>query len=165
MLIAAILLGALFGETVLTRAILQSMTEDARVDLHRQVWAAIWQRPWTGYGGASFASVFPAFSAPPLSGEVIFDRSHSTYLALWFDMGLVAGSLPLLVVASAALRLVRRLGDGGGRAPLLAALGVIAVAGVHSLMDFSLELYANAVVFTFILAVGLAGARPKPEGA
>jgi O-antigen ligase len=165
LVLAALLVLALFGESLLSRAIVQSLTEDARVELHRGVWAAIWQRPWFGYGGGSFASVFPAFSPADLAGDLIFDRSHSTYLALWFEMGLVVGSLPMLMVLIMAGRLVRRVLDGSERMTALGALGVIGVVAVHSLMDFSLEIYANALLFTFILALGVAGTRATKRSA
>tara|TARA_B110000908_G_C10058388_1_gene359443 strand:- start:546 stop:776 length:231 start_codon:yes stop_codon:yes gene_type:complete len=44
----------------------------------------------------------------------------------------------------------------------ISALAVIIVAGIHSLVDFSLEIQANVFLFLAILALGLAKIQ-KPK--
>ena len=78
------------------------------------------------------------------------EQAHSTYLALWAEFGFLFGSLPLLIVLAAAIRLLASRLSG----LCLAAIGVIVVAAVHSIVDFSLEI--EAVAFIFVAVVFLA---------
>ncbi len=154
---AAILVATLYGTDTLLRSLL---TDDAegRGELYRQVWPAILERPLTGYGGGSFATVFPAFQHAPLgANDAVWDKAHSTYLSLWFELGLVAGSLPLLIVAALLFRAVRGLGDPSSRGISIAAIAVTVVFALHSLVDFSAEIMANAFMFTAVLALGASG--------
>lgn len=156
--VAVIAVAALYGVGTLERLML-SDDETGRVELYRQVWGAIWQRPWAGYGGGSFATVFPMFQHAPLPGDTLWDKAHSTYLALWFELGLVAGTFPMLVVAGLLFRAVRGLWDASSRVISAAAIAVTVVFALHSLVDFSAEIMADAFLFTAILALGAAGGR------
>jgi O-antigen ligase len=137
---------------------------DVRGDLYTQVWQMIMARPWTGYGGGAFELAFPLFHQPPVSPDLVWDKAHSTYLALWAELGLVAGSLPLLIVAVFAIKslasFVRR---DSSWVVSLAALGVVVVGAIHSLVDFSLEIQANTYMFLFLVALGAAGAQKAGE--
>ncbi|MBN9316196.1 MAG: O-antigen ligase family protein [Devosia sp.] len=146
-----------FGMSLVERLVLLPTVDESRVDAHRLIWAAIFERPWLGYGAGSFATVFQAFQRPPLSAESVWNNSHSTYLALWFEMGLVAGSIPLVVIALLGLRTARGARDPASAVVSVATLGVIVVFAIHSLLDFSAEIEANAFLFTVILALGAAG--------
>lgn len=123
---------------------------DVRVDLYRQVWQMILSSPLVGYGGGTFEGTFPLFHQLPVSPDVLWNKAHSTYLALWAEFGFLFGSLPLFIVLAAASRLLAARPSG----PRLAAIGVIVVAAVHSTVDFSLEI--EAVAFTFVAIVFLA---------
>lgn len=123
---------------------------DIRVDLYRQVWQMILSSPLVGYGGGTFEGTFPLFHQLPVSPDVVWNKAHSTYFALWAEFGFIFGSLPLLIVVAAASRLLAARPSG----PRLAAIGVIVVAAVHSSVDFSLEI--EAVAFTFVAIVFLA---------
>lgn len=105
-------------------------------------------------------SMIPLFHQWPVSPDMVWDKAHSTYLALWAELGVVAGSLPLLLVAIFTLQALRlyttRSADWA--APAI-AVSVVAVAAIHSLVDFSLEIEANAFLFLAILALAIA--RPK----
>jgi O-antigen ligase len=158
LLFAGVSIVLFFGASLVERLVLLPGVDESRVEVHRQIWEAIWARPWTGYGAGSFATVFQAFQRPPLSGEYVWENSHSTYLALWFEMGLVAGSIPLLIVAVVAVRSLAALRDPSSTALSLATLGVIIVFAVHSLLDFSAEIEANAFLLTVVMALGAAGA-------
>jgi len=156
-LIAGVVVLAVFGMPLVERLVLTPGVDESRAAAHQLVWQAILARPWTGYGAGSFPAVFTMLQAPPLSGEYIWEYTHSTYLALWFELGLVAGSLPLLIVALLGWRTLRAMGDSSSTVNSVAALGVIVVFGVHSLLDFPLEIEANAFLFCIILALGAAG--------
>jgi O-antigen ligase len=123
---------------------------DVRTDLYRQVWQMILSSPLVGYGGGTFEGAFPLFHLLPVSPDVVWNKAHSTYLALWAEFGFLFGSLPLLIVLAAAIRLLA----SPPSSLCLAAIGVIVVAAVHSIVDFSLEI--EAVAFIFVAVVFLA---------
>jgi len=155
--VATVVLG-IFGEEAVERLVFTPTVDESRVEIHRQLWAAILQRPFTGYGAGSFATVFQTLQAAPLAPSLYFENAHSTYLALWFEYGLVAGSLPLLIVGIAVVRAVMSLGNRSNTVIALASIGAVTVMGLHSTLDFSAEIEANAFIFTAILALGAAGA-------
>lgn len=123
---------------------------DVRGDLYRQVVGMILSSPLLGYGGGTFEGIFPLFHQLPVSPDVVWNKAHSTYLALWAELGVIFGSLPLFIVLAATVRLLASRPSG----PRLAAIGVITVAAIHSTVDFSLEI--EAVAFTFVAIVFLA---------
>lgn len=153
--IAAMLL---FGTTLLERTVLLSGVDTGRAEIHHQVWAAIRARPWTGYGAGSFATVFQTLQQPPLSTEFAWENSHSTYLALWFELGLFGGSIPLLLIGIAGTRALLALRDPSSTALSLASAAAIAVFATHSLLDFPAEIEANAFLLVVLLGLGAAGA-------
>jgi O-antigen ligase len=155
--VAVVLIGA-FGTPLLARLVDPGDDFSVRLTLYRQVLEAIGQRPLLGYGGGSFATVFPIHEKPPLPGELIWANAHSTYLSLWFEYGLVVGSLPMLVVAGLWLRCLVAVLRGPFNAVIVAATAAVPVFAVHSLVDFSLEIHANALTMTALLALGVAQA-------
>lgn len=115
-------------------------------------------RPWIGFGGGSFEAAFTLFHLPSLNPEVRWDHAHSTYLTLWAEYGLIIGSLPLFAIGFVGWKAWQRVGRALPRAELAAAaLGSIVVAGIHSLVDFSLEVHAVALLFVAVLALGVSG--------
>jgi len=155
---AAVVLALVFGAGLIERLLFQRGDPD-REALWAQAWMAILERPWLGYGAGSFEATFPAFQRPPLDGGTIWSHAHSTYLALWYEHGLVFGSLPLLAIALLLGRCVVALRDPSSTMLSLAALGVGFVFAVHSLVDFSAEIYADALLLVAVLALGAVGAR------
>lgn len=157
LLVVAVVIVATFGMTLVERLVFVPGIDEIRVEAHRIIWSAMLDRPWLGYGAGSFATVFQTLQRPPLSAEYVWNNSHSTYLALWFEMGFIVGSIPLLVVALLGLRAARAAGDPSSGVVSIATIGTIVVFGVHSLLDFPAEIEANAFLFTVILALGAAG--------
>lgn len=147
----------LFGSGTFERLGSVEQSFDVRAALYWQVADMIASRPFLGFGGGSFEAAFPLFHALPVSPDLIWDKAHSTYLALWMEYGVIFGSIPLIVVLIIGLRcvglVIRRKSDW---VLPLASLGVIVTAALHSLVDFSLEMEANALFFAALLALGLA---------
>lgn len=154
----AIAMTVLFGSGTLDRLGSVEQSFDVRAALYRQVAEMIASRPFFGFGGGSFEAAFPLFHALPVSPDLVWNKTHSTYLALWVEYGVIFGSIPLLVVLGIGFRctqlFIRRRSDW---VLPLASLGIIITAALHSLVDFSLEIEANALFFAALLALGLAG--------
>lgn len=152
----------LYGQGLVERLGSQAEAADVRLDLYAQVLEMIRARPLLGFGGGAFEQAFQLFHHAPVSPDLVWDRAHNTYLALWSELGLVVGSIPILLVGAAAIRLVwnssRAGSDWTGR---VAAVGVVVVAAVHSLADFSLEIQANTILFVTLLGIGTAARLSK----
>lgn len=112
------------------------------------------ERPWFGHGGGSYQYAFPAVKSPDLLMN--WNHAHNDYIELAVDVGLV-GLLPLLLLAAAtAWRAARLLHDDQPRLSRgigVAALTALICMGLHSLVDFNLQIPANALVFTTLLAL------------
>jgi O-antigen ligase len=160
-LVGAGALIAAFGLPLIERLVLIPSVDESRVALHAQIWEQIWQRPWLGYGAGSFGSINASFVRPPLLGTNVWEHTHSTYLALWYELGLIVGSLPLLIIALLVVRTAMALRNPSSTAVSVATLGVVVVFAVHSLLDFSAEMMANAFLLTVVLALGAAGQKAE----
>lgn len=160
----------LAGDGVLNRFLFTESEGVHRLAIYSQALELVRLRPWTGFGMDAFSSAFEAVRRSPLDGPVHFDLAHNSYLTLWVEFGLIAGSAPMLALMISAIYLLRALSaEDSFFAPALAGLGAITIAAVHSLGDFSLEIPANAYLFVSILALGLghrANGKPagRPEG-
>ena len=155
----AIVLGFLtYGQGLLERLGSVESASDVRLDLYAQVVQMILARPFLGYGGGAFELAYPLFHQPPVSADMVWDRAHNTYLSLWVELGLVAGSIPIVLLVAAGVRIIGGLGKvRADWTAKLAGLGVLVVAATHSLVDFSLEIQANTLLFLAIVATGVAG--------
>lgn len=129
-----------------------------RLQLYEQVVMMIQARPLTGFGGNSFEYAYPLFHQAPVSFDLVWDKAHSTYLALWSEYGLIFGSIPLLIIGIMLWQLAVAYVKAPGQEMILrCGLSVILVGAVHSLVDFSLEI--EAVTFAFVAIVATAWAR------
>lgn len=164
-LIAVLAIGlVLFGGGVFERIGSLETDTGVRGDLYAQTWQLIMQRPLTGFGGGTFELAFPLVQHQPVSPDLVWEKAHNTYLTLWSELGLIAGSLPILAVAIVAFWLLRNIVTrrGSWRAQV-AGFAVIVLGGVHSLADFSLEIPANTFLFIALVAAALAS-MPEDDG-
>lgn len=146
-----------FGTIFLERLGSIGEASDVRLELYGQVMEMIRDRPLLGFGGNSFEYAYPLFHQAPVSVDLVWDKAHSTYLALWAEYGLVFGSLPLVITGLILFELALAYVRASGQEMLVrCGLGTILVAAVHSLVDFSLEIQAVTFVFVAILATAWA---------
>ena len=149
------------GEGWLDRLTATDLEREARLLRYEQTWQAIESAPWTGYGTGSFEQTFPLFAD---HRTINTDKVHNDWLETMFDLGLPAALIWFAVLGVLGLRCVtgffRRERDH-----LYPAVGVSAcvLIGLHSLVDFSLQIPAVAVTFAVILGVGVAQSRSSVE--
>lgn len=156
----------LIGGNLLERIETQGFASNSRLQLYEQVLQLISMRPFIGFGGGTFEVAFPLVHELPLSADVVWHLAHNSYLALWAELGVIAGSFLILAIGSIALSLLIALRQGyGSWTAQIAALGVIVQIAVHSTVDFSLEIPANTMMFVAIVSAGLATTiRPRSNG-
>jgi O-antigen ligase len=115
------------------------------------------ERPWTGVGYGNFLDVSWTIRDETLTGY--WDKAHNSYLETALELGIPAAALLALAILIAAgvclYGAVTR-----NREEIFPVIGVAATVtvGVHSLVDFSLQIPAVAVAFALILGVAYAQA-------
>jgi len=135
-----------------------------RLELYPQILRMIMDRPLTGFGLDSFALAFEMYHAPPVTADFVWDRGHSTYLSLWTESGVLFGTLPVLAGGIAMVRLYRRATQhSSDQTMAMAGLGALILGALHSLVDFSLEIQANAFLLIALVALGLGSAKPSQK--
>lgn len=147
----------LFGETTFDRLGSTGQSADVRWELYQSVIDMVRAAPLLGHGFDSFPQAYRLFHVAPVSADLRWGQAHNTYLELWAELGLILGSVPLLITAIAGLRLLPRALDRDGRTRGLASAGLasIAIGAVHSIVDFSLEMPANVYMMIFIIMLAL----------
>ncbi len=128
--------------------------DQARLDVDVETWAAFGDFQWTGSGAGTFETVFPAYRPYDLNAS--FDHAHNDYLELALEYGMV-GVLPFIVLLVSAiirsLQIQRRR-----RHPLLRGTGfagfmALVAMSIHSVVDFNLQIPANAAYLVLIIAM------------
>ena len=126
--------------------------------------ARIAERPLLGYGLDAFPLAFELGRSGGGLDARIYTDAHSTYLENWVEGGLIFGSVPLVAAGIYVGRLRRALRLRRGHSvSSAAAAGVLTLAALHSLVDFSFEIEANVLILCLICAMGIAEqSRRKP---
>lgn len=151
----AVLFVLVTGSAVIDRLDSATMATDrsARGDLYALILRAIADQPVLGTGLGSFPGVFSIYRTAAFDPFVLPSKAHNSYLSNALELGIPATLLLLLALAMIAVIALRglRVRRRGQMFPML-GLAALTTVGVHSLVDFSLEIPAVAVAFS-----GLAG--------
>ena len=122
---------------------------------------AIRATPWTGTGFGTFADVFPAYRNDDRP-QVTWDKAHNTYLENALELGIPAALALGLSIALLVLRAAKGIRERR-RGKALPAIGFAAgiIVGLHSLVDFSLQIPAVSVLFAFLLGLAVSQSWPR----
>jgi O-antigen ligase len=147
---------AAFGDTFFSKLEEAGLTDSNRLDVYIITLRSILDAPLFGYGYGTFADIFPMFRDRSIDVFGIWEQAHNSYLEVFQGLGLLFGSM---LVASVVL-LVWKCGKGAiARQQVTVpcvAVGVAFLVGVHSLVDFSLQIQAVTLTFMAILGAGVA---------
>jgi O-antigen ligase len=151
------------GDTLTSRFVLLLDTgggDEIRLALWDAARRMIAASPWLGFGLGGFQDSYPLYETRLL--PFVMDKAHSDYLELAAGLGLPAAIAlwtALLWLVALCLRGVfaRRRNRGF---PLI-GLGAGVLIGVHSAVDFSLQLPAVALLFAVLLGVCCAQSLPS----
>lgn len=131
--------------------------DEARLCTYASAWHAVvdsW--PW-GHGFGSFQQVFPAYRAWQCAGiDGIWDAAHNSYLEGALGLGLTF----VIAVATAIAVLAWVLWNGlrqRRRHRFAPAVGIasLILVGLHSLVDFSMQVPGNALFVAALLAASV----------
>lgn len=160
LLLAVLALAGLFlvqvsGAGTLTR--LELTSELDRLPVFAITSEQIGSAPLTGSGYGSFAQAFQIYRDEGLVSGLVFREAHNTYLELAAELGLPAAAMLLLAALTCvALCLIGVITRSKGRLFGIVAVAASAVVAVHALLDFSLQIPANALLYASLLGMGVA---------
>jgi O-antigen ligase len=148
-----------FGDTILGHITESGIADQNRAAVYVIMLRSILDAPLLGYGYGTFLDLFPMFRDGSVGGSV-WEFAHNTYLEVLQGLGVLFGfaliaSVALLVVKCCKGAIVRR---EDLTAPRVAA-GVAVLVGVHTLVDFSLQIQAVTLTFMALLGAGVAQAQ------
>jgi O-antigen ligase len=112
------------------------------------------QKPLLGWGLGVFPTVYPQFRT--FYSNFFVNAAHNDYLQLLAETGVLGFVIMGWFVVALYRRAIRKLGDWpsdtNGAVGLAAMLGVTGIL-VHSLVDFNLQIPANAALFYLLCVV------------
>lgn len=126
-----------------------------RNNMYAIVVDAIAASPLTGTGFGTYADVIPAYKPEGgISALLIWDKAHNTYLENALELGLPAALLLNFSIFLIAIQTARGTANRK-RDKLIPALGVGAtiLVGLHSLVDFSLQIPAVTILYAAIMGI------------
>ena len=134
----------------------QGFNDEGRFDVYRATWRMILDHPMLGTGFGTFQTVFPLYRGASDSIWGRWEFAHSTPIELAAEIGLPAAALicaGYLAVLALLYRgtLVRRRDN----VLPLAAATVGLIGGLHTLLDFPLQVSGYAIVCMAMLGIGL----------
>jgi O-antigen ligase len=163
-LAAAVSLAGYSGAATIERLEQPGPSLDSRLAYFQATWAAIGDRPLLGTGYGTYPEAFLAYNGPA-TGTYYLDKAHDTYLQLAFELGWPAALALFACLGCLNLRCWQGL-RGGGRGRVYAAtvLACSTLVGAHALVDFSMEMPANAATYALLLGIGCARSRGHGRG-
>ncbi len=131
-----------------------------RLDIDRDALRMFARKPVLGWGMGVFPDVYPQFRS--FYTNFFINEAHNDYLQLLVEMGGLGFAAMLwflwLLFRKAGRKLEHWPEDTNGAVALAAMLGVVGIL-VHSLVDFNLQIPANAALFYVLCVVAAMESR------
>lgn len=148
--------GNWFGfEEVQARIQNTSASTETRDEVIRDTLVYIEEHPIIGTGGGSYYSVYPHYKSPDVNGY--YNHTHNDYLQIISEYGFVGISFIAIFVISSGLMALTTMVKRKNpvmQATSFTSLMVIIALTMHSLVDFNLQMMANAASAVIIITLG-----------
>ena len=151
------IVGTWFGVEKTVQRIEQTTVRDVeeREDPSAHALELVRDYPLTGAGAGSFYTAFTRYRGPDL--KAFYDFAHNDYIQFLAETGVVgtllAGSLPVYALLLSLLALWRRRDPLARGFAFAVLMGVVSI-GIHSTVDFNLQIPAVALAFMVLIAYG-----------
>jgi O-antigen ligase len=126
---------------------------DERMRPVRDALPMVRDRPWTGSGGGTFYTAFTRYKRESSSGP--YNHAHNDYVEIAADVGLPGLMMLGAVAVMTLLRAIQLMQDRSSAHVRGVAAGVgmgVICALLHALVDLNLQINANAMTLTVLLA-------------
>lgn len=165
LVLAPVLAMSLGAEGLFNRLTLRDPTQDGRLALYEAIITGIETRPLLGHGLGSFQDTFRPYTTYELAvGE--WELAHSPYLENAFEMGVPAAVVFFIAPALIFVRLIVGLKRRRRQRPIIAlAISILVAGGLHSLVDFSMQMPATAALCAFLTGIAWSQTRRKESKA
>ncbi|WOF72446.1 O-antigen ligase family protein [Parvibaculaceae bacterium PLY_AMNH_Bact1] len=151
----AIAVYALSSEFLLAR--LENASLGARQMTYLQTIEAITDHSVLGSGLGSFAQIFPLYRADDALVAKFWGRAHNTYIENILELGLPAALALFVAVGALAARCWRGVqARSRDRHFPIMGVAVSVLVGLHSFVDFSLQIPAVTIAYMFLLGIAVA---------
>jgi Flp pilus assembly protein TadD len=124
--------------------------------------------PLVGVGLGAWSEVFPRYQRPPWN-PVPWREAHNEYVQGFAETGVIGTGLLSWFFAGVGMRLLRGLRTltSLNAPPVIGIVAALIVMAFHAGFDFVLQIPANALLLTVLLAIGLqlteAGTQQEPD--
>jgi len=128
-----------------------------RLSIDRDTLQMFRQKPVIGWGLGAFPVVYPQFRS--FYTNFFVNEAHNDYLQLLAEMGVLGFATMIWFQAIVFLRVRRKIGNWTTNVSAATALAcALSAAGilVHSLVDFNLQIPANAALFYALCSIAAA---------
>jgi O-antigen ligase len=156
LVVDVLLIGAWFGVEKTIQRIEQTTVRDVEERQDPSVYALkiVEDYPLTGAGAGTFYTAFTRYRGHDIGA--FFDHAHNDYIQFLAETGIVGialmGLFSVAALLCAVLALARRR-DPLARGVAFGALMGIVALGIHSTVDFNLQIPANAFLFVILCAL------------
>ena len=138
------------------------LAADIRLRIDRDILRMVRQRPALGWGQGTFADVYPRFRSFYMDSVV--NHAHNDFLQVMAETGIIGIGIMiwfLVVTLRHALRKSSKWTSNlNGAVSVVAILGISGIL-VHSLVDFNMQVPANAALFYSLCTVAAMEPRFK----
>ena len=151
------LIGTWFGVERTMQRIAETTVQQVEERVDPSVYAVkmIDDYPLFGTGGGTFYTAFTRYRGQDIAAY--YDHVHNDYVQYLTETGMIGGALfGLLVVISVVCAILAqaRRRDPLARGVAFGVLMGVTAIGIHSTVDFNLQIPANAFMFMILLALG-----------
>lgn len=155
--VAGLVVMELAGIRLASQLATDGLKNSSRLEVTGQSLIAIGDYFLLGSGGGTFQDVFPMYRIENSRGGTVWDKAHNDYAELFLGLGVIAGAAVISafgwVLAKCTMGIFNRRRD---HVYPIAAVSTSVLVGLHSMVDFGIQMQANALAYAIVLGVGLA---------
>lgn len=151
-----------FGNVFLKTLEIEGVSGNTRLEIYSGIFPMIRDHLWLGVGLGSFPAAFMQYRPHSIFAEGMIDKAHNSYLEFAAEMG-----LPLFVILMGILLMMGYLLYGGVAkrkerylTPIF-GLSVLLLSGLHSLIDFPLQIPSIAALCIAIVTICASQTDPR----
>lgn len=160
------IVGTFFGVDKVAQRLQQTSSQtESRDEVTRDTFNIFLDNPITGTGAGTFTHTFPALKSPEVTSFGLYNNAHNDYAQFASEFGAPATIALAVVVFWAFWNGIVAMRQRNSRfyqgVGFSVTMAIVAI-GIHSTVDFNLQIPANASLFVVILALS-AVARWAPH--